>query len=168
MLSPQLRAAQSPLKERYRTDPDSARVRSTAAAQLIPGEVACTVQTGTTTITAGLHRATGGDGSERCSADILLEALVACAGVTLAAVSTSMRIPFRAGSIRAEGEWDARGTLAVSKEVPVGLTAVRLFITLDTEATAEQVSKLLQLTERFCIVAQTLSAGVPVTVSREG
>ncbi len=165
MQSSQLRAAQAPLKERYRSDPGSARVTSTAEAELLPGQVACAVRMGGVPVIAGLHPATGGDGSERCSGDILLEALVACAGVTLAAVATSMGISYRSGTLRVEGDWDARGTLGVSKEVPVGFTAIRLRLSLDTDALPDQVAKLLQLTERYCVVAQTLLIGVRVQVA---
>ena len=116
---------------------------------------------------AGLHPATGGNGKLRCSADMLLEALVGCAGVTLQAVATSMGIGIRSGEVRAEGDWDARGTLGVSKEVPVGLTAVRLYLDLETDATAEQLQKLSTLVERYCIVAQSLNVGVAVEAGGE-
>jgi uncharacterized OsmC-like protein len=164
MLSSELRSSQGPLKNRYREDPVAARVTSRAAADLRPGRIQVGVQAGGAVVEAGLHTSTGGDGSLRCSADMLLEALVACAGVTLQAVATSMGIPVRGGKIRAEGDWDARGTLGVNRDVPVEITAVRLLVTLDTDATPEQVHKLLELTERFCVVAQTLSHAVPVEV----
>lgn len=160
-----LRALQAPLKERYRHDPASARVTSRATATLVPGTVSCDVIMGGQVIRAGLHPATGGDGTLRCSGDIVLEALVACAGVTLSAVAMAMGIPIRAGTILAEGDWDARGTLGVSREVPVGLTDVRLRVELDSDATPEQRQKLLELTERYCVVAQTLAHGVRVGIS---
>lgn len=160
-----LRSLQAPLKQRYRTDPSSAAVTSEAVATLVPGTVTCRVQTGTTTVEAGLHPATGGDGSLRCSGDMLLEALVGCAGVTLAAVATAMGLTVRSGRIRAEGDWDARGTLGVSKEVPVGFTAVRLTVDLDSDATPEQRARLVELMERYCVVAATLKSGVQVTVA---
>lgn len=167
MLPAELRALQAPLKARYREDPASARVTSTATARLRPGRLAVSVAAGDRDVEAGLHPSTGGDGTLRCSADMLLEALVACAGVTLEAVATAMGIPFRGGEIRAEGDWDARGTLGVSREVPVGLTAVRLYVQLDADPTPEQRQKLLELTERYCIVAQTLRHGVRVEVRSE-
>lgn len=160
-----LRALQAPLKDRYRHDPASARVTSRATATLVPGTVSCDVTMGGQVIRAGLHPATGGDGTLRCSGDIVLEALVACAGVTLSAVAMAMGIPIRAGTILAEGDWDARGTLGVSREVPVGLTDVRLRVELDSDATPEQRQKLLELTERYCVVAQTLAHGVRVGIS---
>jgi uncharacterized OsmC-like protein len=165
MTSAELRALQAPLKNHYKEDPAAARVTSTAEASLRPGAVQVGVHAGNQVVEAGLHPATGGDGSLRCSADMVLEALVACAGVTLQAVATAMGIPVRSGRVRAEGDWDVRGTLGVSREVPVGLTAVRLYFDLDSEASPEQLGKLLELAERFCVVAQTLRAGVPVTVS---
>lgn len=159
-----LRALQAPLKERYRQDPATARVTSRATATLVPGTVSCDVAMGGQLIRAGLHPATGGDGTLRCSGDIVLEALVACAGVTLSAVAMAMGIPIRAGAIHAEADWDARGTLGVSREVPVGLTAVRLRVELDSDATAAQRQKLLELTERYCVVAQTLAHGATVEI----
>jgi uncharacterized OsmC-like protein len=164
MLSSELRSTQGPLKLHYREDPAAAQVTSHASAELRPGRIQVGVETGGTVVEAGLHSSTGGDGTLRCSADMLLEALVACAGVTLQAVATSMGIPLRGGRIRAEGDWDARGTLGVSREVPVGFTAVRLLVALDTDATPGQIQKLLELTERFCVVGQTLTHAVPVEV----
>ncbi len=161
-----LRALQAPLKHRYRTEPASAAVTSDATGALVPGAISCRVVTGGTTVEVGLHPSTGGDGSQRCSADMLLEALVGCAGVTLQAVATSMGITVTGGRLRAEGDWDARGTLGVSKEVAVGLQAVRLRLELESDATPEQLDKLLQLTERYCVVAQTIAAAVPITISR--
>jgi uncharacterized OsmC-like protein len=160
-----LRALQAPLKQRYRTEPAAAAVTSRAMAELTPGAISCRVGTGTTAVEVGLHPTTGGDGSQRCSADLLLEALVGCAGVTLQAVATAMSITVTAGRVHAEGDWDARGTLGVSKETPVGLQAVRLRVSLESDATPEQLEKLLQLTERYCVVAQTISAAVPITIT---
>ncbi len=164
MTSEQLRALQAPLKQRYRTDPASALVTSVVVATLDQGRIACHVEAPNAGADVGLHPAAGGSGAQRCSADILLEALAGCAGVTLLAVATAMGITVRSGTIRAEGDWDARGTLGVSKEVPVGLLAVRLTVTLDSTATEEQLAKLLDLTERYCVVARTLSEGVGVSV----
>lgn len=163
----ELRAIQAPLKARYREDPRAAHVVSVARATLHPATMSVGVQAGGQEVEAGFHESTGGDGTLRCSGDMLLEALVACAGVTLQAVATAMGIPLRGGSIRAEGEWDARGTLGVNKEVPVGVTAIRLLVTLDADVTDEQRRKLLELTERYCVVAQTLKAGVRVEIQGE-
>ncbi len=162
MTPEQIRAIQAPLKQRYRDTPGSARVTSYAEAKLVPGEVACTLPARGRGGKAGLHPATGGDGSYICSADLLLEALVACAGTTFQAVATAMAIPVLGGTVRAEGDWDARGTLGVSREAPVGLTAVRLSIVVESDAPEAQLAKLLELTERYCVVAQTLKAGVPL------
>jgi uncharacterized OsmC-like protein len=164
MTPDELRTLQAPLKQRYRTDPATALVTSEASAALIPGTITCRVPSGTSSVVVGLHPIAGGDGSARCSADLMLEALAGCAGVTLSAVATAMGITVRSGSIRVEGDWDARGTLGVSKEVPVGLTAVRLSVTLDSDATPEQRSKLVELMERYCVVASTLKVGVRVSV----
>lgn len=166
MTSEQLRALQGPLKQRYRDNPASARVTSFAEVELVPGDVAVRTRP-RPTATAGLAPATGGDGSVLCSTDMLLEAAATCAGVTLMAVATAMAIPVRGGVVRAEGDWDARGTLAVDREAPVGLTAVRLVFRLETDAAPAQREKLLQLAERYCVVAQTLRAGVPVTTTLE-
>jgi uncharacterized OsmC-like protein len=168
----ELRARQAPLKAKYKEEPAAAQLTLKARATLGP-DVTAVVQTGadrpgpmetarTTTVT-GLHPATGGTGGEACSGDMLLQALVGCAGVTLGAVSTAMGIAVRAGAVLAEGDLDFRGTLGVSKEVPVGFSAVRLRFELDTDATDEQLAKLVQLTERYCVVAQTIRAAVPVT-----
>ncbi len=161
----QLRALQGPLKEKYRHDPATARVTSHATAQLVPGAIAVDVETGGAPIHAGLHPSTGGDGTLACSGDLVLQALVACAGVTLSAVATAMGIGIRSGAIHAEADWDARGTLGVSKEAPVGFTAVRLRAELDSDATPEQRARLLELTERYCVVAQTLRHGVTVSIA---
>ena len=156
-----LRAAQQPLKEAYREDPDQAVV--TLERSGVVGEgVTCSVTTGRAVARAGLHAATGGDGLSLCSGDMLLEALVACAGVTLAAVSTSMGIGLRHATVHAQGDIDFRGTLGVSKEAPVGFRAVRLRFALDTDADATAVEKLIELTERYCVVLQTIRAATPV------
>ena len=152
-----LQALQAPLKDRYRSDPDTACITLRAEGRLGEEAVSCSVETGRALVDAGLHPATGGDGTLACSGDMLLQALVACAGVTLRAVATSLEIPVRGGRLRAEGDLDFRGTLGVAKEAPVGFSAVRLNIDLDTDATAEQVDTLLRLTERYCVVFQTLS-----------
>jgi uncharacterized OsmC-like protein len=154
----QLRAAQAPLKERYREDPAAAVVTLHADGELDGSGVACRVRTATTLAEAGLHPATGGDGTQLCSGDMLLEALVACAGVTLRAVATSMGIS-TGGTVHAEGDLDFRGTLGVDKAAPVGFRAIRLRFDLVTDAPAEQVATLLKLTERYCVVLQTLRTG---------
>lgn len=166
MNSVELRALQSPLKARYREDPASARVTSRAVATLRTSAIQVGVQAGEAVVEAGLHPATGGDGSLRCSADIMLESLAACAGVTLQAVATAMGIAVRSGRVRTEGDWDARGTLGVSRDVPVGFTAVRVIFELESDATPDQLAKLVELAERYCIVAQTMRAGVQVEVVR--
>ena len=155
----QLRQLQAPLKERYTDDPGAARITLSATGSLGEG-VSCSVQTGRAIAEAGLHPATGGDGTLLCSGDMLLEALVACAGVTLRAVATSLGIEVRAGTVRADGDLDFRGTLAVDREAPVGFSEIRLQFELDTSADEEQLATLLKLTERYCVVFQTL-AGSP-------
>jgi uncharacterized OsmC-like protein len=157
MDSAALRAVQQPLKDAYRKNPDEAVVTLRAHGQLDEQAISCSVATGQALTVAGLHPATGGDGSLACSGDMLLQALVACAGVTLRAVATSLQIELAGGTITAEGDLDFRGTLAVSKEAAVGFTAVRLSFDLDTGASAEQVDTLLRLTERYCVVYQTLA-----------
>jgi uncharacterized OsmC-like protein len=151
-----LRALQAPLKEAYRTTPERAVVTLRAAGRLDETAVTCHVDTGRAMVEAGLHPATGGTGLEACSGDLLLQALVACAGVTLRAVATALDLPVRGGEVRAEGELDFRGTLGVSKEAPVGFRAIRLHFALDTDATPEQLATLEKLTERYCVVLQTL------------
>jgi uncharacterized OsmC-like protein len=168
MNSDDLRALQAPLKARYRSNPQAAVVTLRAKGSLTPGGLTCRVETGRALAEAGLHPASGGDGSALCSGDMLLEALVACAGVTLQAVATALGIPVRGGTVRAEGDLDFRGTLGVGKEVPVGFTSIRLGFDLDTDASREQLDKLLQLTERYCVVAQTLRAPLPVGFSLNG
>jgi uncharacterized OsmC-like protein len=160
-----LRELQAPLKERYRSDPDAARVTLRAEGRL--GEsVSCSVATGRALVEAGLHPATGGTGALACSGDMLLEALVACAGVTMNAVATAIGVEIRSGSLRAEGDIDFRGTLGVARDAPVGFAAIRLYADLDTPADDEQVATLLRLTERYCVVLQTLRQGVGVELAR--
>jgi uncharacterized OsmC-like protein len=151
-----LREVQAPLKERYREEPAAAVVTLEACGELGEG-VSCSVQTGRAIAEAGLHPASGGDGSQLCSGDMLLEALVACAGVTLRAVATSLGIEVRSGTVRAEGDLDFRGTLAVDRDALVGFTAIRLAFELDSDADEEQLETLLKLTERYCVVFQTLN-----------
>ena len=152
----QLQAIQAPLKDRYREDPDAAVVTLSAQGELGAG-LSCSVDTGRAIAEAGLHPASGGDGSRLCSGDMLLEALAACAGVTLRAVATSLGIEVRSGTVRADGDLDFRGTLAVDRDAPVGFRSIRLDFELDTDADAEQLQTLLKLTERYCVVLQTLA-----------
>ncbi|WP_410573470.1 OsmC family protein [Amycolatopsis sp. cmx-4-61] len=152
----ELRATQAPLKDKYRDDPESALVTLHADARLDGLGISCKVETGRALVEAGLHPATGGDGTLACSGDMLLEALVACAGVTLRAVATSLGLQVRGGSVRAEGDLDFRGTLAVAKDAPVGFRAIRLSFALDTDASQEQLATLKKLTERYCVVFQSL------------
>jgi len=158
----ELRALQAPLKEQYRDEPEAATVTLTASGTLGDG-VSCSVQTGRALAEAGLHPASGGDGSQLCSGDMLLEALVACAGVTLRAVATSLEIPIRAGTVRAEGDLDFRGTLGVDKQAPVGFSNIRLAFEIDADATDEQLATLTKLTERYCVVYQTLASAPTLT-----
>ena len=160
----QLRELQAPLKERYRAQPDTALVTLSAVGSLGEG-VSCSVRTGRALAEAGLHPASGGDGSLLCSGDMLLEALVACAGVTLRAVATSLEVPIRGGRVRAEGDLDFRGTLGVDREAPVGFRAIRLTVELDSEADDEQLALLQRLTERLCVVYQTLANAPALTTS---
>jgi len=159
----QLRSLQAPLKERYRQQPEAAQIILRAEGRLGEG-VTCKIETGKAPITAGLHPATGGDGLSACSGDMLLEALVGCAGVTLNAVATALGIQLRDATVRAEGDLDFRGTLGVSKDVPVGFERIRLRFDLDTDATAEQIATLIRLTERYCVVYQTLSRPAKIDV----
>ena len=152
-----LRALQAPLKDQYRSTPDAAFITLKAKGSLDDTGIACKVETGRALAVAGLHPATGGSGAELCSGDMLLEALVACAGVTLKAVATALEIPLRAGTVSAEGDLDFRGTLGVDKEAPVGFRAIRLAFQLDTDAPQEKLDQLLKLTERYCVVFQTLN-----------
>jgi len=165
MTPDQLRNLQRPLKERYRADPASAMFTLEARGTLDSSTVTCQVPTWAGITIAGLHPATGGDGTQACSGDMLLQALAACAGVTLRAVATAMNIPIRSGTVRAEGDVDFRGTLGVSREVPTGFQAIRLRFDLDTDAPAEQLAKLKELTERYCVVAQTLLASPALSVT---
>jgi uncharacterized OsmC-like protein len=159
-----LRAVQAPIKDQYREDPGSALITLKAAGSLEDG-IACSVDTGRALVEAGLHPATGGDGTLACSGDMLLQALVACAGVTLRSVATSIGVDVRGGTVRAEGDLDFRGTLAVDKEAPVGFRSIRLSFDLDTDASDDDLATLLKLTERFCVVLQTLRAGISPTAT---
>src|SRR5206468_207144 len=161
----ELRAMQAPIKERYKSDASAALITLKAKGTLDDQNIACKVETGRALAVAGLHPSAGGSGLELCSGDMLLEALVACAGVTLKAVATSLGIAVRSGEVRAEGDLDFRGTLGVNKEAPVGFSDIRLRFTLDTDATAEQLGTLLKLTERYCVVLQTLKR--PPSLSAE-
>lgn len=163
-----LREMQAPVKARYRDDPDAARVTLRASGELGLEAIACRVETGQALVEAGLHPATGGDGLAACSGDMLLQALVACAGVTVRAVATALGIEVRSGRVSAEGDLDFRGTLGVSKEVPVGFQAIRLRFELDTDAAPEQLQTLLKLAERYCVVYQTLRNPVALSVSLNG
>ena len=160
-----LRAVQEPLKDAYRADPAEAVVTLQAHGELGEEEISCSVATGQALAKAGLHPASGGDGMLACSGDMLLQALVACAGVTLRAVATSIQVPVAGGTVRAEGDLDFRGTLGVSKDAPVGFTAIRLSFELDTGASEEQLATLLRLTERYCVVLQTIAHPVHVAAS---
>ena len=162
----ELRALQAPLKEDYQADPEAARVTLSATGELGEG-ISCSVRSGRALAEAGLHPASGGDGSLLCSGDMLLEALVACAGVTLRAVATSLDIELTGGQVRAEGDLDFRGTLGVDRDAPVGFSAVRLSFELDTAAGAEQLETLKRLTERYCVVYQTLARSPELTTSFE-
>ena len=159
-----LRALQAPLKDAYRTDPDAAVVTLKARGELDDQHIACKVETGRAIALAGLHPATGGTGAELCSGDMLLEALVACAGVTLKAVATALEIELKKGVVRAEGDLDFRGTLGVDKTAPVGFAQIRLRFDLETDVAQEKLDQLLKLTERYCVVYQTIKAGPPVDV----
>ena len=161
MKTEELKSLQAPLKDKYREDPGSAVVTLKAEGKTGEG-ISCKVETGRALVEAGLHPATGGDGLLLCSGDLLLEALVACAGVTLRAVSTAIGIEIREGTIKAEGDLDFRGTLGVSKDAPVGFKAIRLSFILNSNATDEQMQSLAKLTERYCVVYQTLAKGVSV------
>jgi uncharacterized OsmC-like protein len=160
----ELRAMQAPIKERYKTDPKSAVITLRAKGTLDDTNIACKVETGRALAVAGLHLATGGSGLELCSGDMLLEALVACAGVTLKAVATALAIPLKSGTVSAEGDLDFRGTLGVAKDAPVGFAQIRLSFDVDTEVEQEKLDQLLKLTERYCVVYQTIKSGPPVEV----
>lgn len=159
-----LRARQAPLKEQYRDEPRAAVVTLKAHGRLEDANVACTVDTGRALLTAGLHPATGGSGAELCSGDMLLEALVACAGVTMKAVATAIGVELRDARLHAEGDIDFRGTLGVDKTAPVGFRAIRLFYELDTDAPQEKIDQLVKLTERYCVVFQTLNVRPELSV----
>jgi uncharacterized OsmC-like protein len=160
-----LRALQAPIKDRYKNEPQAALITLRAHGTLDDGNIACKVETGRALAVAGLHPATGGSGLELCSGDMLLEALVACAGVTLKAVATAIDVPLKSGAVSAEGDLDFRGTLGVAKDAPVGFTQIRLRFDVDTDAPQEKLDQLLKLTERYCVVYQTIKSGPPVEVS---
>jgi uncharacterized OsmC-like protein len=157
-----LRTMQGPIKERYRADSNAGLITLHAAGSLDETKIACKVETGRGLAVAGLHPATGGSGLELCSGDMLLEALVACAGVTLKAVATALNIPLRNATVSAEGDLDFRGTLGVAKDVPVGFARIRLRFSVDTEVGQEKLDQLLKLTERYCVVYQTIKSGAPI------
>jgi len=159
-----LRALQAPLKERYKADPKAACITLRARGALDDANIACKVETGRALAVAGLHPGTGGSGRDLCSGDMLLEALVACAGVTLKAVASALDIPLRAGTVSAEGDLDLRGTLGVAKDAPVGFAEIRLAFDLDTDAPQDKLDQLLKLTERYCVVYQTIRNGPQVAL----
>lgn len=161
MNADELKNLQAPIKQKYREQPDVAIITLKAQGKVGEG-ISCKVETGKTIVEAGLHKATGGTGMLACSGDLLLEALVACAGVTLTAVATAISVNIKEGTVKAEGDLDFRGTLGVSKEAPVGFKNIRLSFTLDTDASEEQMQSLAKLTERYCVVYQTLAKGVQV------
>src|SRR6476659_96788 len=163
----ELRAMQAPIKERYTSDASAALITLKAKATLDDQNIACKVETGRALAVAGLHPATGGSGLELCSGDMLLEALVACAGVTLKAVSTALAIPLKSGSVSAEGDLDFRGTLGVDREAPVGFREIRLRFDVNADAPQEKLDQLLKLTERYCVVYQTISRGPPVDIKMQ-
>ena len=165
MKAEELRAIQAPIKQRYRDDPATALTPARAEGVLELDGVACNVKVWKGQTTAGLHPAGGGSGQEACSADMLLEALVGCAGVTLAAVATAMGIPIRGGKVIAEGVWDARGTLGVDRAAPVGITDISLKFEIDSDAEPDKIARMVQMAERYCVIAQTLSHPPKITVS---
>jgi len=160
-----LRAMQAPLKERYKVDPKAAVVTLKARGTLEDAHIACKVETGRALAVAGLHPASGGSGLELCSGDMLLEALVACAGVTLKAVATALDVTLKSATVSAEGDLDFRGTLGVAKDAPVGFAQIRLRLDLDTDAPQDKLDQLIKLTERYCVVYQTIKNGPPVEIS---
>lgn len=162
----ELRSLQAPIKDKYKTDPDAAVITLKARGSLDDG-ISCKVETGRALQIAGLHPASGGSGRELCSGDMLLEALVACAGVTLKAVATAIEIPLKSGKVSAEGDLDFRGTLGVAKDAPVGFREIRLRFDVETDAPQEKLDQLLKLTERYCVVYQTIKAGPKVDVSMQ-
>ncbi|HEY5217250.1 MAG TPA: OsmC family protein [Pseudolabrys sp.] len=161
----ELRAIQAPIKDRYKSEPKAAFITLKAKGTLDDSNIACKVETGRALAVAGLHPATGGSGLGLCSGDMLLEALVACAGVTIKAVATALDIPLRSGKVSAEGDLDFRGTLGVAKDAPVGFAQIRLRFDLDTDAPQDKLDQLLKLTERYCVVYQTIKSGPPVDVN---
>jgi len=163
----ELRAMQAPIKERYKSDASAALITLKAKGTLDDQNIACKVETGRALAVAGLHPATGGSGLELCSGDMLLEAQVACAGVTLKAVSTALAIPLKSGTVSAEGDLDFRGTLGVDKEAPVGFRQIRLRFDVATDAPQEKLDQLLKLTERYCVVYQTIAKGPPVDIKMQ-
>ena len=165
MDSAALRALQAPIKERYKADAKAGLITLKAKGALDDTNIACKVETGRALAVAGLHPATGGSGLELCSGDMLLESLVACAGVTLKAVATALDIPLRSGTVSAEGDLDFRGTLGVAKDAPVGFAQIRLRFDLDTDAAQDKLDQLLKLTERYCVVYQTIRSGPPVEIT---
>ncbi len=160
-----LRAMQAPIKDKYKSDPKAAIITLKAKGTLDDSNIACKVETGRALAVAGLHPATGGSGLDLCSGDMLLEALVACAGVTVKAVATALDIPVKSGRVSAEGDLDFRGTLGVAKDAPVGFAQIRLRFDLDTDAPQDKLDQLLKLTERYCVVYQTIKSGPPVEVT---
>ncbi len=164
MKAEELRLLQAPLKERYREHPEAALITLKAQGRIGEG-ITCRIETGRALVEAGLHPATGGGGLAACSGDMLLEALVACAGVTLCAVATAIGVELHGGTVRAEGDLDFRGTLGLSKEIPVGFRSIRLNFDLDTDASKEQIATLIRLTERYCVVYQTLRQSPEVDIS---
>ena len=166
MKADELRALQAPLKTQYREAPERAVITLKASGRLGEESITCKVETGRALVEAGLHPATGGDGVSACSGDMLLEALVACAGVTLKAVATALELPLAGGTVSAEGDLDFRGTLGVARDAPVGFKAIRLRFDLDSAASPEQLDKLIQLTERYCVIYQTLRNSPAIAVSR--
>lgn len=163
----ELRQMQAPLKERYKTDPKAALITLKAKGSTDSPGIACKIETGRAIALAGLHPATGGSGFELCSGDMLLEALVACAGVTLKSVATAIEVPLRSGNVCAEGDLDFRGTLGVDKETPVGFAEIRLRFEVDTDAPQDKLDLLLKLTERYCVVYQTIKNGPKISVSMQ-
>src|SRR4029077_6742969 len=163
----ELRAMQAPIKDRYKSDPGAALITLKAKGSLDDQSIACKVETGRALAVAGLHPATGGSGMELCSGDVLLEALVACAGVTLKAVSTALAIPLKSGVVSAEGDLDFRGTLGVDKEAPVGFREIRLRFDVATDAPQDKLDQLLKLTERYCVVYQTIAKGPPGAIKMQ-
>lgn len=164
MTAEQLRELQAPIKEKYKTEPGSALITLKAEGKIGQG-ISCTVETGKAVVEAGLHPATGGTGTLACSGDMLLEALAACAGVTMSVVATAIGVKINSGTVKAEGQLDFRGTLGVSKEAPVGFREIKLNFSLESDASEEQLQTLLKLTERYCVVYQTIKAGSPINAS---